>query len=95
MAAETEAKIKEYETVVGQFRTLTDIRFKLLGLLPLGTIGTLIALKDVPEISSFVGLPIEGQIGGEPCRYQPRRHSAAIEHAGEAFEPPRRPSTRH
>jgi hypothetical protein len=57
MAGESDARIKEYEIVVAQFRELTGIRFKLLGLLPLGSIGTIIAVKaSGNEILPVVGL---------------------------------------
>lgn len=45
LAARRAALLKEYEHVTQQFRALTQIRFKLLAFLPLGTIGTLAVLK--------------------------------------------------
>lgn len=47
------ARLAEYEQVGGQFRALTEIRFKLLGFLPAGTIATVLVDKD----SSVVGEP--------------------------------------
>jgi hypothetical protein len=40
------ARLAEYEQVGEQFRALTDIRFKLLGFLPLGTVATVLASND-------------------------------------------------
>jgi hypothetical protein len=45
-----DARIAEYEQVGSQFRALTDIRFKLLGFLPVGTIATVLAAKDASLI---------------------------------------------
>lgn len=47
-----EHQLKEYEFVTEQFRALTEIRFKLLTLLPLGTIGTLGILESQDKLSS-------------------------------------------
>jgi len=46
MAEVTPLEIEEYKNVTQQFRTLTDIRFKLLGYLPLGTVGTFVLAKE-------------------------------------------------
>ena len=51
-----EAQFKEYDTVVAQFRALTEIRFKLLGLLPLGTISAILFIpKDAGGVRPAVG----------------------------------------
>jgi hypothetical protein len=46
-----DARIGEYEQVGSQFRALTDIRFKLIGFLPAGTIATVLAAKDAKLVS--------------------------------------------
>jgi len=45
MAGTQAAELKEYELVVGHFRALAETRFKLIGLLPLGSVGTLLFIK--------------------------------------------------
>ncbi|HEY6555900.1 MAG TPA: hypothetical protein VI072_01450 [Polyangiaceae bacterium] len=53
----SDARLKEYEFVTQQFRELTEIRFKLLTLLPIGTIGTL-AILGSQEKLLHVSAPI-------------------------------------
>jgi hypothetical protein len=44
--ATPQIRLEVYKEVVAQFRALTDIRFKLLTLLPLGTVATIFLAKD-------------------------------------------------
>lgn len=60
--ASRDALIAEYEQVGSQFRALTDIRFKLLGFLPVGTIATVLVAKDnsptSPPVVAAFGLVV-------------------------------------
>src|SRR5256885_190192 len=44
--------VDEYGAVVAQIRALTDIRFKLLGLLPLGTVAAVLVSNTSAVVSS-------------------------------------------
>jgi hypothetical protein len=54
-----DAQLAEYQEVCSQFRALTEIRFKLLGFLPVGTIATVLVAKD----STLVSEPIVAVFG--------------------------------
>ena len=56
LAEGNQEKLKEHEVVVAQFRALTETRFKLIGLLPLGTVGTLLYVGANQEIVLPVAL---------------------------------------